>query len=164
MQAVTERIVFEKSEHLLASQETALAGLRSRAGTLIAAASLVTAFLAPPALEAFDPHTKTTVHRFDTFAWLATGSFVAVLVAALAVLMPYGWIFGHSAHKLMDDLLEPEPPAKPADEATVLRHLAYYNDVNHTSNAKTMWKLYLAFALGCALLVAEVAFWLASLA
>jgi hypothetical protein len=161
MNAVTERLVFEESERLLASQETALAGLRSRAGTLIAAASLVTAFLAPPALEAFDPHTEMTVHRFDMFAWLATASFVGVLIAALGVLLPYGWIFGHSAHKLMDDLLDVDPPA---DEATVLRHLAYYNDVNHTSNAKKMWKLFLAFALGCALLVAEVAFWLASLA
>lgn len=39
--------------------------------------------------------------------------------------MAYEWIFGHRSHQLMDDLLDPDPPA---DEAALLRHLAYYND------------------------------------
>src|SRR5262245_61945265 len=122
MNAATERIVFEESARLLASQEASLDGLRGRAGTLIAAASLATAFLAPPALEVFDPITRTTVHQLDTFAWLATASFVLVLITTLLVLWPYSWIWGHSAHALMDQLLDVEPAA---DEATVLRHLAY---------------------------------------
>jgi hypothetical protein len=158
--ATTERLVFDESARILASQETVLAGLRGRAGTLLAAASLVTAFLAPAALEVRDPGTSRVVRHFDSWAWLATGSFVALVVAALIVLWPYQWIFGHNAHELMDNLLDVDPPA---DETTVLRHLAYYNEENHEANAKKLGRLFLAFGVGCILLAAELAFWLAAL-
>lgn len=45
MNAVTERFVYEEGVRILVSQENTLVGLRRRAGTLLAAASLVTAFL-----------------------------------------------------------------------------------------------------------------------
>jgi len=161
MDPVTERIVCDESTRLLASQDVVLTGLRGRAGTLLAAASLVTAFLAPPALEVRDPQTNAVVREFHTLAWIATGSFVAVVVAALIVLLPYKWVFGHSSHELMDKLLDPTPPA---DEATVLRHLAYYNDVNHTENGTKLGRLFVVFELGCLLLIVEIVFWLAALA
>lgn len=158
MNSVTERIVYDESVRLLASQETTLAGLRGRAGTLLAAASLVTAFLAPPALET--TRRGNVVRVFDGFAWSATGCFVGLVIVSLVVLWPYRWIFGHDAHQLMDDLLDPDPPT---DEAVLLRHLAYWNDVNHTSNAEKLEWLFVAFGLGSVLLAAEIAFWLAAL-
>lgn len=161
MDATTEKIVYEESTRLLASQEGVLVGLRGRAGTLLAAASLVTAFLAPGALEVRDPQTNAMVRQFDTLAWIATGSFVAVVLGALIILLGYRWTFGHSSHELMDVLLDTEPPA---DEATVLRHLAYYNDVNHTRNQTTLGRLFVIFELGCLLLLIEIACWLAALA
>ena len=161
MDAVTERIVYDESVRVMASQEDVLTGLRGRAGTLLAAASLVTAFLAPAALEARDPKTHELVRQFDALAWIATGSFVAVVIAALVVLWPYDWIFGHSSHDLMDQLLDAKPPA---DEATVPRHLAYYNDENHTTNAAKLGRLLLAFEIGCILLTVEIGVWLAALA
>jgi hypothetical protein len=161
MNPTTERLVFEESVRVLASQEAVLGGLRARAGTLLAAASLVTAFLAPPALEVSDSGRKATIHEFDVWSSLATGSFVVLVIAAVVVLWPYEWVFGHSSHELMDSLLDPEPPA---DESAVLRHLAYYNDENHNANAVTLGWLFLAFAVGCLLLLAEIGFWLAALA
>lgn len=161
MDPVTERIAFDESVRVLESQEGVLTGLRGRAGTLLAAASLVTAFLAPAALEVRDAAKQTVVREFDTLAWLATASFVAVVAAALVVLLPYKWVFGHSSHQLMDQLLDPNPPG---DEATVLRHLSYYNDENHNANATKLGRLFLTFEVGCLLLVVEVAFWLAALA
>jgi hypothetical protein len=161
MDAATEKIVYEESTRLLASQEGVLVGLRGRAGTLLAAASLVTAFLAPGALEVRDPQTNAMVRQFDTLAWIATGSFVAVVLAALIILLGYRWTFGHSARDLMDVLLDTQPPA---DEATVLRHLAYYNDVNHTQNQTKLGRLFVIFELGCLLLIIEIAVWLAALA
>lgn len=157
--AITERIVFDESVRVLASQEEVLAGLRARGGTLLAAASLVTAFLAPAA---FGAEVGGAVAReFDGWAWGATAAFVGVVGATLVVLWPYEWVFGHSSHDLMDKLLDPKPPA---DEATVLRHLAYYNDVNHTANADKLGWLFLAFALGCVLLAAEIMLWLRAVA
>jgi hypothetical protein len=158
VRAATEKIVYEESVRLLASQESNLAGLRARAGTLLAAASLVTAFLAPPALEA--NRNLATVRVFDGLAWAATGCFVGLVIVSLAVLWPYKWTFGHDAHKLMDDLLDTDPPA---DEETLLRHLSYWNDVNHTSNLATLRPLFFAFGLGCVLLAAEIGLWLAAL-
>jgi hypothetical protein len=161
MNSVTERIVYEESVRLLNNQETALSGLRSRAGTLLAAASLVTAFLAPPALQTRDAITQDVSTHFGASAWLATAAFIGVVLLALVVLWPYGWMFGHSSHKLMDSLLDAQPPA---DEATLLRHLSYYNDVNHGANAKKMGRLFGAFAAGCCFLAGEIAFWLNALA
>lgn len=146
---------------MLASQEEVLSGLRSRAGTLLAAASLVTAFLAPAALEVVDSSTQNVVNEFDTLAWLATGSFVAVVATALIVLWPYKWVFGHSSHDLMEQLLDTDTPAS---EATVLRHLSYYNDENHTANASKLQNLFRVFALGSLLLVLEIALWVGALA
>jgi hypothetical protein len=51
MNPVTERIVYDESVRALSYQDEVLSGLRTRAGTLLAAAALVTAFLAPAALE-----------------------------------------------------------------------------------------------------------------
>jgi hypothetical protein len=158
---VTERVVFEESARMLSNQDAVLTGLRARAGTLLAAAALVTAFLAPAALEMREERSQSVVRVFDWWASLATGSFVGVVGAALVVLWPYRWIFGHSAHDLMDHLLDANPPA---DEATVFRHLAYYNDVNHTSNVDRLKRLFFAFEIGCVLLGAEIALWLMALA
>jgi hypothetical protein len=159
MDAATERIVYNESVKRLASQESVLSGLRARAGTLLGAASLVTAFLAPQALrvERSAAGASAKAAMFDTLAWVATGAFVGVVLCAMAVLLPYKWIFGHSAHELMDHLLDPEPPN---GEARLYRHLAYYNDVHHTANATKLGRLFFIFALGCVLLAAEIGLWL----
>lgn len=158
MEIATERIVFDESTRLLASQETALSALRERAGILLAGATLVTSFLAPAAL---DKRVGTaTVQQFGCFSWAAVGAFVAVVAAVLVVLWPYEWVFGHSSHGLMDELLDATPPA---DEATILRHLAYYNDIHHTANQDQLWWLFIAFELGCVALVTEIGFWITAL-
>ena len=59
MDPVTERIAFDESVRVLESQEAVLTGLRGRAGTLLAAASLVTTFLAPAAVEVRDAAKQT---------------------------------------------------------------------------------------------------------
>lgn len=161
LKLANERIVFDESVRVLGSQEEVLTGLRARAGTLLAAASLVTAFLAPAALEVRDPTTQTVVREFDTLAWVATGFFVAVVVSALIVLWPYKWRFGHSSHGLMDQLLDVEPLK---EERVVLRHLSYFNDEAHTANATKLGRLFAVFALGCVLLAVEIGLWLAALA
>jgi hypothetical protein len=104
---------------------------------------------------------RRTVREFDMWSSCATGSFVVLVIAAVVVVWPYEWLFGHSSHQLMDSLLDADPPA---DESAVLRHLAYYNDENHDTNAATMGWLFVAFAVGCLLLLAEIGSWLAALA
>jgi len=156
--AITERIVFEESTRLLASQEAVLAGLRERAGILLAGATLVTSFLAPPALE--HRTGAVTTQQLTGFSWAAVGAFAAAVIASLVVLWPYQWVFGHSSHSLMDELLDTSPPA---DEASIFRHLAYYNDTHHSANQAKLWGLFVAFEIGCLAVAAEIGLWIAAI-
>ena len=135
-----------------------------RAGTLVAAAAVVTAFLAPTALK------TTTITKqgssvagvhFSWLAWVATSCFAAGIVAALAVLWPYTWIWGHNPHDLLDKFDDPD---RPRDEAALYYHLAYYNENHHANNANKMKHLYFSFEAGCMLLAAEIGFWIAAIA
>ena len=165
MKAETEKIVYDESIRVIEGQEASLENLRTRAGTLISAAALVTAFLAPPALSkgtitlTLRAAQSTHIH-FASYSWAATSAFVGVAVSALAILWPYGWTFGHNAHSLMDQHLDRKYPS---DEAKIYRHLAYYNEVNHSENAKKLNRLFGIFALGCVLLVVEIGLWLTAL-
>jgi hypothetical protein len=152
------RIIYAESVRNLERQAVTLDGLRERAGTLLAAAALVTAFLAPPALKVSESSTRASFH-FGLLAWLATGAFVGVVLTSLGVLLPKSWVFGHGAWDLLDKFVEAKPPR---DEVELQYHLAYYNEEYHEANAKKIGWLFLVFAAGCALLAAEVGFWLAA--
>jgi hypothetical protein len=159
-----KKIIYAESVRLLEGQSSSLDELRGRAGTLLAAASVVTAFLAPAAVK-----TTTVTARgisdagvhFSSLAWAATGSFVAGTIAALVVLWPYTWTWAHNTHDLMDKFLD---PACQRDEEELYYHLAYYNETHHSANGRKMKRLYLSFEGGCILLAGEIGFWIASIA
>jgi hypothetical protein len=152
-------MIHEESVRNLEAQASILDGLRERAGTLLAAAALVTGFLAPPALKVSDG-SSTSEYHFICLSWAATGCFVGAVVASLVVLLPRKWTFGHDAHDLMDKFLETDPPSKPRE---LYYHLAYYNEKHHKTNAKKMGWLFLAFGLGCGCLAAEIGLWLGAI-
>lgn len=153
------KVVHDESVRNLRDQATILDGLRERAGTLLAAAALVTAFLAPPALRTADTASGVS-YQFGRLAWAATGCFVAAVVAALVVLLPRKWTFGHDAHDLMDKFLDSEPRGS-VDE--IHYHLAYYNELHHRDNATKLGRLLVVFGIGCACLAAEIGFWLSAI-
>lgn len=154
------KVIYEESVRLLQNQSASLDDLRGRAGTLLAAASLVTAFLAPPALKVNDAAGKAQ-YNFTCLAWLATGAFVGVTVTSLIVLLPRKWTFGHDAHDLMDKFVESTPPG---DEEALYYHLAYYNELHHRQNSSKLGCLFGCFGVGCGLLAIEIGCWLALIA
>lgn len=155
-------VVLDESVRNLQNQATILDGLRDRAGTLLAAAALVTAFLAPPALKVTDSSGKAD-YAFSYLSWAATGCFVGAVLMALLVLLPKRkWLFGHDIWTLMDQFFQTDPKIR--EDAEALRyHLTYYNEKHHRSNSKKMGWLFWWFGLGCALLAAEIGLWLAAI-
>jgi hypothetical protein len=153
----TEQIVYEESLRDLSQQHAVLDNLRARTGTLLTAASLVTAFLGARAFE----ETKIdafghayTQSNIGVLGWAATGCFLGVLVLCLFLLapIPTKWFFSHDVHQLMDLLLDREEPASAAE---LYRHLSYWNGVNSRTNGRKLNWMYVLFALGSALLAAE---------
>ena len=77
MSEEAERIVYEESVRALAQQREVLDALRARAGTLLGAASIATAFLSPTALPS----------ELDGLAWTAIILFCIVVLLTLYVLI-----------------------------------------------------------------------------
>src|SRR5213079_1638258 len=100
--------------HGLARQESVLDGLRVRAGTLLTASSIVTAFLGGQALRSHEVVTRvagqsSTHTAITSLGWAAVGCFLAILAVCIALLLPWQWASGHNIHTLMDQFLEGEP-------------------------------------------------------
>jgi hypothetical protein len=144
------------------AQRELLEGLRTRAGALLAAGLVATAFLSSQGL---GRHQVVEVVRGQRvvqaqptpLAWLAITLFSAVVVLALVVLTPRRLRFAHHPHELIAHHLEPESPTT-IDE--LYRTLAYWNGVHLDENGRQLEAMIAVFALACASLVAEILVWL----
>jgi hypothetical protein len=160
--AANAKAIFEESARGLGQQEHALEAIRSRAGTLLTAASLITAFLGGQGLGAHQVVVRisgeaVTHPEITRLGWGAVGCFIGVLLVAFVLLLPWRWVFTHDVHKLLDDFDVPTP--KPP-EHDLYYHLAYWNHVNAHGNAKKLELMFGFFGLGCALLAAEAILWI----
>jgi hypothetical protein len=146
---VLERIAYDAAVSALAEQEGALRDLRARSGSLLTAAALTVSFLGARALE----------EGLDAVAWLAIAAFVLTLLATLYILLPKdGLIFALDGPELYVALWRIRD-----DEQEVHRTLAYWISSFRASNKPTLDRLYLAFRLGTAALIAQVVLWAAEL-
>jgi hypothetical protein len=154
-----ERLVYEESVRTLEQQRDLLDGLRNRSGTLLAAASVATAFLSAQALV---PH-----QALDGVAWSAIVLFCAVVFLTLAVLIPWRWTFAHHPHALIGVHLEWEDPPRdwrPSSLHEMYRDLSYWNGVHYEENGRKLQVMFAVFALACLALAAETILWLILLA
>ncbi len=162
MSEQTERVVYEESTRTISEQRGLLDGLRVRAGTLLAAASLATAFLSAPALS---QHQVVDVIRGEPIAhaeltslsWTAIGLFCAVVLLALIILIPWRWTFAHHPHSLIAFHLEPGPPSTLEE---LYRNLSYWNGAHYDQNGWKLEVMFALFAVACASLVGEIVIWL----
>jgi len=158
-----ERIVYEESVRSLAQQRELLDGLRNRAGTLLAAASIATAFLSSQALrpaEGMQP-------QLGSLAWTAIVLFCGVVLLALATLIPWQWTFAHHPHALIGVHIEsPDPPKgwQPSTISQIYREISYWNGVHYDQNGRKLKVMFGMFAVACAGLAAEIVIWLILLA
>ena len=138
-----ERLAYEQGLRAIDIQVQTLADLRTRAGTVLAAASLVTSFLGAPALER---HQQRVV-------WLALA--VVLLIGQLgmtvSVLTGRKFSFRQRPKKILADL----DSGGYTDEGQALSTLAGFLEEDHDQNEKKLGSLDLHFRVACALLISE---------
>ena len=153
MQETAAGIVYEESVRAITQQEAALDGLRARTGTLLAAASITTAFIGGEAL-AREP-------RLVFASWAAITAFCVVGALAIAILWPWTWRFSHDPSVLIEDHVEVAERSRP-DQLQLF--LARTNDDNWDSNQRKLERLFWCFRAGSLCLAAEVILWIVVLA
>jgi hypothetical protein len=155
-----ERIVYEESVRTLSQQKEVLDGLRARAGTLLGAVSIATAFLSSQALD-------TT--ELGSLEWIVIVLFCLVVLLSLAVLVPFpwSWKFAHHPHLLIGIHLESERPPprwKPSSPSEIYRNISYWNGVHYDKNGRKLALMFFLFTAACLALAAEIVIWLILLA
>lgn len=142
-------LVFSESVRAVQDQAAVVDGLRSRAGLMISAASLVTGFFAGVALG--------TPEHLDLWGWVATGLFSSVAGISLWILWPrQEWAFTSDPTDLVRDYVDAPNVTLPRAE----RNLSIYLGQAFANNkAKLRW-LFFWFEIACVLLVLEVVFWI----
>jgi hypothetical protein len=153
MGETAEGIVYTESVRAVTLQEAALDGLRARTGTLLAAASITTAFLGGEAL-AREP-------RLVLGSWAAITSFCLVGALAITILWPWTWRFSHDASVLIEDHIE-VPERSQAEQVQLF--LARTNDRNWDANQRKLDRLFWCFRVGSLFLAVEVVLWIVVLA
>lgn len=144
------QLAFEEARQAVAQQVGALDNLRSRAGTLLAVASLSTSFLGGIVLQDKAPE--------GWLSWAAIGAFLGAVAITLVLLLPRpGWLFGTSAKVIIEQYAEGEHPR---DLATTHRHLALHLEGHEDRNARRLNRRYWLFTAASVLLGGEILLWL----
>jgi hypothetical protein len=146
-------IIYAEAVRALEEQESNLDGLRVRTGTLLAAVSLITAFLGAQAIARHGG-------SLGVAGWVAVAFFVASALGGLVVLWPWTWSFVVSPATLIEDHVDVEDPTS-ADELAL--YLARVHEENWNANAARLEWLFWAFRAATICLAAEVCSWLIAL-
>jgi hypothetical protein len=149
-----EELIYAEAVRALGEQESNLDGLRVRTGTLLAAVSLITAFLEAQAIA------RHGNSQLGPAGWVAVALFVGSALGSLIVLWPWTWSFVVSPATLIEDHVEVAHPTSPADLAL---YLARIHEENWNANAGRLEWLFWAFRAATICLAAEVVSWLIAL-
>jgi hypothetical protein len=118
-----EAIAYEASVRAIEWQWATLEGIRARAATLLAAASLVTAFLG-----------GQNISALNVGFWEAAAItlFLGAVALCLMILWPQGdWTFALSASILLEDHAETRPPTPvPEMQSSLARAIERHYDAN----------------------------------
>jgi hypothetical protein len=147
-----EQLTYDAGRHALADQETFVAGVRQRAGTLLAAHALVASFLGDAAL------------RDDTssiLSWAAIATLVAGLIVAAILLGPWRLRFAVDARDLYAQL-QSSPRGPDADGHLATAGFAYQG--LHADNMPRAHVMSLLLGILTILMIAQTIFWLLTLA
>jgi hypothetical protein len=150
-----EEVAYEAGRAALADQETIVAGVRQRTGTLLAAHALVASFLG-----------ATTIREagFNAWAWVAVAALVLGLVVAAVLLAPWKLKFAVDARSLYDELYEQAAAEWDAGTLGWLASAGYLYQALREENAdRVRWMSALSGLLG-ALMVVQTLAWLTGLA
>jgi hypothetical protein len=145
MAASIEQLSYQLTANALAAQERALHALRSRAGTIVAAASISGSFLGA----------KVSQGSLDAWSILALIAYVLCLGSGIWVLLPHSLVVAFRGDALLglSDQQGVQEVAQGYRAAGIW--MAPYVDANRDKIAQlSAW-----FTASCVLLAAEVIFW-----
>ena len=146
-----EEITYEAGRSALADQESLVAGIRQRTGTLLAALALVASFLGATTVKA---------QGLDLLGWVALAALVLGLASAAVLLAPWHLKFAVDARELYEQALAE------ADTETLgwLAAAGFgYQTLREENAPKVRRMSWLSGALGVLMVVQTLA-WLAALA
>jgi endonuclease/exonuclease/phosphatase (EEP) superfamily protein YafD len=146
-----EELAYTEAVRGLQEQSGVLESLQSRAGTLLAGASLVTSFFGERALE----------HRLDFWSGIATAAFVMASLLIIGMLWPrHRWAFVLSARALLS------AAASEPDASVVFAHreAALQLEDMFDKNQGILRGLFRLFQFSSVFLIVEVVAWIVELA
>jgi hypothetical protein len=144
-----EQLSFELTASALAEQERALAGLRTRAGTVIAAASIAGSFLGA----------ERNHGSLGACGGLALVIFVLCIASAIWVLMAHELVFAFDGHTLLAE----SDPRGLHDTVEAYRAASAWIEHHLGANREKINSLSDWLTTSCVLLGAEIVFWTFSL-
>jgi hypothetical protein len=150
MAASIEELSYQLTSGALAEQERTLSGLRGRAGTVGATASISGSLLGA----------KANHGSLDVWAILALGAFVLCLASAIWILLPHKLVFAFRG----DALLAESDHRGVRDVTEAYRAAGIWIDPNLDSNRDRIANLSSWFTVSCGLLAIEVILWTVSVA
>jgi hypothetical protein len=143
-------LVYAEALRSITQQQGVLEQLRSNAGTLLAALSLATGFLA-----GLDGQ-----KGFGRWGWIATGAFVVAVVLVAVILWPYKWRFRLKTGVLLDGYVDAEPPTS---LDVMHRKLAEWLERDWQENKDRLRWMFFAFEVATVMLVFEIVSWIIDL-
>jgi hypothetical protein len=149
-----EQIAYDAGRSALADQESLVAGIRQRTGTLLAAHALVASFLGGATLRA---------QGLSPFGWVAVVALGIGLIVAAVLLAPWQLRFAVDARKIYDKLY-----ARASREATAgtliwLAEAGFIHQSLHEENAARVRCMSGLSGFLAALMVCQTLAWLAAL-
>jgi hypothetical protein len=150
-----EEIAYDAGRSALSDQESLVAGVRQRTGTLLAAHALVASFLGATTIRAGGLH---------ALGWVALLALVLGLVAAAILLAPWRLKFAVDARELYTELYDAAAAEAEAETLGWLASAGFgYQALREQNAAKVRRMSWLSGLLGVLMVVQTLA-WLAALA
>jgi hypothetical protein len=160
-----EQIAYELSVHTLGEQERSVSGLRTRAGTVLAAASIASSFLGSRATTKLPDWSILGVHvghgSLDVWSFLAVIAFLLTGGASVWILLPRRFVFAFEARTL---LAASDEVAGGVEVADGYRALTLWMAPSINDNRRGIQSLNRWFVASCVALGVEIVLWTASLA
>lgn len=150
-----EEITYDAGRDALADQESVVAGIRQRTGTVLAAQALVASFLGALTI---------SEHGLTVWAWVALAVLIASLTMAVVLLSPWRLRFAVDADDLYRSLYE--QAAAEARDGTVgwLAAARFGYQEIHASNAPRVRRMNVISEILAGLTVIQTLFWLMAMA
>ncbi len=150
-----EEITYDAGRHALADQESLVAGIRQRTGTLLAAHAIVASFLGGATLRD---------QGSSVLSWIALASLVLGLAVAAILLAPWRLYFAVDAHDLYDKLRDQAISERLSETFDWLALAGFAHQEVYEENSANVRRMSWLSGVLAALMLAQTLAWLTAIA